>query len=118
MRARPPSPPRQIQSDAHRERKSRSEKSGSRPPWMPSLVSMAKRDRLDVRARSEQLERWKRAAAAAGALSLSAFARDALDEGSPEVTPTVEGPPSPLSLADDPGWARDLALVAAGGRRT
>jgi hypothetical protein len=71
-----------------------------------------------IRASDNELERWKRAAAAAGALSLSAFARDALDERSPEVMPIDEAPPSPLSLADDPRWARDLALIAAGGRRT
>jgi uncharacterized protein (DUF1778 family) len=76
-----------------------------------------KRDRLCIRASADELERWKRAAAA-GALSLSAFARDALDERSREVMPIDEAPPSPLSLANDPRWAQDVALIAAGGRRT
>lgn len=84
----------------------------------PNLRTVRKRDGLCIRASAEELERWKRAAAAAGALSLSAFARDALDERSPEVMPIDEAPPSPLPLANDPRWARDLALNAAGGRRT
>jgi hypothetical protein len=90
---------------------------------------MAKRDRLYVRATSEQLTRWKRAARAAGATSMSALARDLLDaQPAPEldedVQPVAPAPSvsaAPRSLAEpgteDIDYLAEIKRIAQGSPR-
>jgi hypothetical protein len=75
--------------------------------------AVQKRDRLYVRATSEQLERWKQTAAAAGWPSVSALVRDLLDAQPAERN--VATRPGPES--EEPDWLRNLEIIAAGGRR-
>jgi hypothetical protein len=82
---------------------------------------VGKHDRLYVRATAEDLARWRQAAAAAGATSLSAFVRDLLDAkpaASAEATVDSESQEGRGQVWLDSEWKRNLALIAAGGQRT
>ena len=76
-----------------------------------TLSLVPKRERLEVRATTDELRRWRRSASAAGAASLSAFVRDLLDER------TKQDEAERTKLLG-PDWTRTLEIIASGGRST
>jgi hypothetical protein len=81
---------------------------------------MRKLKRLDVRAEPVDLERWRRAARAAGYESLSAFTRDLLDaQPAPRFVPLEVAPADKARLRAGPApaddWQATLERIAAGG---
>lgn len=62
---------------------------------------MAMRERLYIRASSDELETWKRKADAAGARSLSSFVRDRLEEAPVPAAP------------EEKDWLAEMRRIAA-----
>jgi hypothetical protein len=77
---------------------------------------MAMRERLYVRASGEDLERWKRAAALAGAESISALVRELLDAQAANV---ARRPIAQAAAAEgEPDWNAVIRRIARGATAT
>jgi hypothetical protein len=99
---------------AHRRRNLRSQV-GAPTRAVATVKGVGKRDRLYVRAAPEDLERWKRAARAAGARSLSAFVRELLDAQPVPPSAVVNAPaPPPPREEPEPDWKAVIDGIAQG----
>jgi hypothetical protein len=80
----------------------------------PKLMVVAMRHRLYVRASVEDLERWRRAAEADGADSVSALARKLLDGRAAKVA-RRPGMSPPAVVDGEADWRTKLDRIARGG---